>query len=409
MLIEQGHPWRSQPETTTQPSLIEVIVDLAQTMDVHALPITATARPHHRRLCLHSIGFGLKGEDVVPAAKALASSGNVTESSLLALMFDEADLAFHVLREATDRSRYETLAMTITFFAGASLTDSQRANINEVMAGTEDAFAKAILKFVMTGDWTQILDIEALPVKYRIVAAMMALGDEDLTAWLESATNDAIEKGSVDGILFTGLTTKAISLFQSYIEETGDLQTAVLALSFAAPRLSQDTRFERWKESYRLQLNRWKLWVERARFDMQSTKLSTDFAGETVSKPIPPQVTLRCYNCNEGLQRDQSSSTTPLTPAQQVSIFGDTRTSTICPKCKAHLPRCTVCDHWLGVPDRGFSRGANATGHDAPFDRHLEVCVTCGHMYHRGHANEWFKDHRECPAPDCDCRCDMLD
>ena len=409
MLIEQGRQRSSQSEMTAPPSMTEVIVDLAQTMDANALPLPTTARSHHRRVCLHSIGFGLKGEDVAPAAKALASLKNVTESSLLALMFGEADLAFQVLREATDRSRYETLAMTITFFAGGSLTASQQANIKEVMAGTEDAYAKAILAYVTTGDWTQILDMEALPVKYRIVAAIMALSDKDLTAWLESVTNDAIEKGSVDGILLTGLTIKAISLFQSYVEETGDLQTAVLALSFAAPRLSQDTRFERWKESYRLQLNRWKLWVQRARFDMQSTKLSTDFAGEKVSKPIPPQVTLRCYNCNEGLQRDQSSSTNPLTPAQQVSIFGDTRTSTMCPKCKAHLPRCAVCDHWLGVPDRGFSRGANATGYDAAFDRHLEVCVTCGHMYHRGHANEWFKDHRECPAPDCDCRCDMLD
>ena len=389
--------------------MTEAIINLARSMEAHVLLLPTTAWRHHRLLCLHSIGFGLQEEDVQPVVMALASSGDVTESSLLALMFSQTDLAFKVLRRAPERGRYETLAMTITFFAGGKLTDSQRSNIREVMADTEDAYAKAILAYATTGDWAQVLDVKTLPVKYKAAIAMMSLNDRDLTVWLEKMTNEVVEDGSVDGILLTGLGKKAMSLFKSYIDETGDLQTAVLALSFVAPRLTQDTQFEVWKESYRCQLNRWRLWVQRARFDMQSTKLSTEFAGEKVSKPIPSQVTLRCYNCNEALQRDQSASTALLSAAQQTSIFGDTRTSTVCPKCRAHLPRCAICDHWLGMPDRGYNQGGNATGHDAAFDKHLEVCVTCGHMYHRGHATEWFKGHKECPAPDCECCCDMLD
>lgn len=86
------------------------------------------------------------------------------------------------------------------------------------------------------------------------------------------------------------------------------------------------------------------------------------------------QIRLICSHCNQSLSQfghDQQvdshnpsittlTATTPstvetakhpLTSASKAAVTG-----TICPKCARHLPRCGVCDMWLGTPDETFSK-----------------------------------------------------
>lgn len=74
--------------------------------------------------------------------------------------------------------------------------------------------------------------------------------------------------GDLEGILLTGLDAAGLTLLQSYVDRTGDVQTAALAAAFVHPGQLNDPRAERWIESYRKLLDHWKLYSIRARFDI---------------------------------------------------------------------------------------------------------------------------------------------
>ena len=79
----------------------------------------------------------------------------------------------------------------------------------------------------------------------------------------------AIAAGELEGLLLTGLLdTSGFALLQSYVDRTGDVQTAALAGAFVHPGQVQDVRVERWIEAYRGMLDHWKMYTVRARFDI---------------------------------------------------------------------------------------------------------------------------------------------
>lgn len=368
------------------------------------------SKPDNRLVCLFSLGFHMDAEDLGSLVKTLVNENQNTEACLLALMCGDRGLAFGALRDGRRRDELSTLCMVISAFSTKSINELARQQISDVMAGNDDPFTKAILAYVTTSVWSNVLRIESLCVKYRIGVALMCLEDEELTEFIRLETTKAVDSGSVDGIVLTGLDHHAVDLFEAYIKKTGDLQTAVLVLSFAAPRFIRDPRFDAWRESYRSQLNSWRLFIERAMFDMGSTKLSVTSSGVKTIGPVSRQVSIRCDKCNEPLQRESEADSMMAYSGAQGRIFGDAKSSTICPKCSSHLPRCSICDHWLGVADPN-TRGGQSTekAREDPFFWHAEVCFTCDHMYHRGHADAWFSRHEECPVPDCECLCNSLD
>lgn len=78
----------------------------------------------------------------------------------------------------------------------------------------------------------------------------------------------ATREGDLQGILLTGLDQAGLSILQSYIDRTGDVQTAALAAAFVHPGQYSEPRAERWIEAYRKLLDHWELYTIRARFDI---------------------------------------------------------------------------------------------------------------------------------------------
>ncbi|MCJ1479743.1 hypothetical protein MMC13_008429 [Lambiella insularis] len=395
---------------------------LAQSLGLQDAGLPPTSKPERRLLGLYTLGFSAKTGRLFSTVNNLAESGDNIQASLLALMFNNSDLALKALQSGPQKNNdtLRGLSMAITAFSlveEAKLEGERKAvalqRIKEAISDTKDQYAQAIAAYLTAGEWTGVLSLSSLSLRYRVGIALRSLADDALSAYLTEQTTLAIHQGNIQGVVLTGLTLTTLDLFQAYMERTSDLQSAVLAMSFSAPRFVRSPRFDLWRRLYRAQLNTWKLYLERTHFDAQSTKLSTTHDGVITLQAQPAQVTLRCNKCAEALHTDAPPDLSARSVASATSgrhqggIFGDARSGTVCPKCNAHLPRCVICDMWLGVPDPR-SRGALTGSRDAFADA-LEVCLACNHMYHRGHAEEWFAGHEKCPVPDCECRCNELD
>ena len=290
---------------------------------------------------------------------------------------------------------------------------------------------------------------------------------------------------------------------------------------------------EAWWAAYRTMLNKWKLWVQRARFDVLSTKIaaasrqnSLGHTGISMGSPVQRrQIGLACSSCEGALHIESLGLGVPgsasggllaaASPTDAISNAGGGKTAranagaakkrqskqigdgvlgagsrdgTKCPRCGARLPRCVVCDFWVGEGEAKRAKPKNAMGNggadngsggkggnsingqppgthtgtsvesgsngspsknnntdgeksragESPLQGRrtggrsaesnkpplkerkeevqvdlmagfVEVCLSCRHVYHRGHAREWFARHKVCASVECVCRCDDVD
>jgi len=103
-------------------------------------------------------------------------------------------------------------------------------------------------------------------------------------------------------------------LLQSYINRSGDLQTAALLSCHVSHRKLKEPRIQVWILMYRSLLDRWQLWTQRAKLDVdrgsifelkpapQVCQCALIFVLAEANKYLSPtQVFLRCNYCNQSL------------------------------------------------------------------------------------------------------------
>jgi WD repeat-containing protein mio len=440
----------------------------------------STEYASNRKLCLHVSDLASNFEELQATVDKLVSQNKHTKAAAIALFADERKLAYSVLRQKSATQNHRMLAMAI---AGAM----RRARAGDPASGSEseteddwsdtiaalaeemvDPYARAILAYVRTGDWEEVVKEESLPLKYRVGIALRWLSDSALTTYISKVTKQAIADGDIEGVILTGTGTNAsVELMTNYIRQFGDLQTAVLALSMTAPRYIDEPvlvrRFEQWRELYRHQINSWGLKYHRVRFDIGLQKFAVDASGRKLVETPKPQIAVVCGYCSQSLAQFDSETTggatlTRRTPKHPLTSEKAAAIGTVCPKCGRHLPRCGVCDMWLGVPDPthlswyqaqngavdlGASMtvsvantiGPGAISSPAPkpvgdvvkdtqntgeakkeweemFRKFTVFCIKCNHGFHAHHARQWFggyagrDGHKVCPVSDCQCVCD---
>lgn len=356
-----------------------------------------------------------------------------TKAAALAVFQDEAKLAYLALRSNEPAQAHKLLAMAIAGAAKGDTDPDWEETCAEIAKELTDPYARAILALVSKGDWNSVIEETTLPLKYRVEVALRWLPDEDLTEYLKETTAEAIRQGDIEGIVLTGLGHSAMGLFQSYITQFNDIQTPVLAMSHTVPRFIDDgptkAQFEAWRETYRWQINSWKLQLERARFDVGSRKFAVTWDGRRLVSPPSQQVSLTCNYCTRPLSQQQqraSSQPSPSTTGGEIvhptlgNPLGSVAMSgTVCPRCGRHMPRCGVCTMWLGSPDP-MSRASIAADAAAAQEnqknrkptemeimrRFAVFCINCNHGFHAHHARDWFMRHKVCPVAECDCICD---
>lgn len=200
-----------------------------------------------------------------------------------------------------------------------------------------------------------------------------------------------------------------MDLFQTYLTKTSDLQTAVLATAFTNPLYVDDLRWEMWRETYFDQMQSWRAFNERTKFTVQHSHLARAKDGKTLAALPPKQVTLRCNHCQGSLT---ARNTTAGRSKNGVPITGPAaHAGTVCPQCGRHMPRCAICQLWLGTPLNSANAKASkacVTKVDETLAEFLAFCAKgCGHGFHAHHAKEWFGKHGICPVPDCRCMCGL--
>lgn len=352
-----------------------------------------------------------------------------TKAAALAFFQDERKLAYQALRQNQPTQAHKTLAMAIIGSSKGVSDPDWEDTCAEIGKELTDPYAKAILALVSRGDWHSVIDEVMLPLKYRVEVALRWLPDYELTIFLRKATIEVKQEGDIEGVVLTGLDHGALELFEAYINKFNDVQTPALAMSHVVPRIINDTenkaRFDAWCKTYRCRMNSWKLHLDRARFDVETSKLAATWDGRKLVHPPPQQVSLVCNYCTRPLSLqenmetpDDGPETTHLTagnPLGSASMSG-----TICPKCGRHMPRCGICSLWLGSPDPmsrasmagdakkevNASVNANALASDDVMKRFVVFCINCNHGFHADHSRDWFAKHRVCPVAECNCICD---
>jgi WD repeat-containing protein mio len=78
-------------------------------------------------------------------------------------------------------------------------------------------------------------------------------------------SEECIDNADLHGVLLTGLSSKCIDLFQSFIDRTLDVQTVALAVIHThCSHVHKSEQVKYWIDSYRDLLNRNRLWEKRS-------------------------------------------------------------------------------------------------------------------------------------------------
>ncbi|KAI4863032.1 hypothetical protein F4820DRAFT_390443 [Hypoxylon rubiginosum] len=387
----------------------------------------------HRQAALRICGWGRSADsrqsDHANTPPSERNSSWYTMATARALFGGDFEKAVQILKGASTQYPelfFVSLALQLKSQGNKSV-DQGQLDFDDAVASKTDPYLRAISSLIATNNWEHIANQESLPLRERTFVALRYFDDTKLTKWLDKELAKAIETGDIEGIVLTGITDKLVDIFAKYIEKFNDVQTATLVLSICAPRYINDYRCRTWRNAYRAYLQRHKAFMQRTKFEVESTKKSKRGGVPTITPPSR-QIALRCVYCDAEYElskaagggggggggsgtgvgtgllssskgQQQKTSTNPLT-ATNISA------GVSCPNCGRHLPRCVVCLEVVGVP-RSDRPEASPDPHVRVAARFPTFCLRCEHVLHLDHARQWFARHVECPVPECRCRCNF--
>jgi WD repeat-containing protein mio len=379
--------------------MAKVTENLVLRLKIPSSKMCSTDYEYHRRLCLYLLQQAWTYEELEKMVNELVSQNHHTKAAAIAFFASESRLAYRALRSSPlqfDKMLAMAIVSAIKRTTGdEDENDDEWAETIEALArDLTDPFAHAILAFVKEGDWNAVIEEETLPLSYRIGVAVRWLNDSALCQYVSRITKDVIVAGNIEGIILTGLgTTGAFDLLHKYLQISGDLQTAVLALTLTVPRYIDGAclkrKFMMWRETYREYINSWNLHFSRVDFDITSSRIAVDANGKRLLEASRPQIALTCGYCNQSIaQLDQededtvNASATHRTQRHPLSSEKVAAIGTICPKCGRRLPRCGVCDMELGMPDpsylKWYARGQKLGSVDLSASLAASVVTTLG-------------------------------
>ncbi|KAL9070572.1 MAG: hypothetical protein Q9157_005759 [Trypethelium eluteriae] len=452
---------QSENRAITQPvsklAIDEAVHQIANIRGWPRFERTYTQYPYHRQLSLAICGWAATAEVLEQKCGSLLNSDHAYKAVVLAAFHGHRDIASRILRKAVQKRQITNMGIGAIIMVDR-LTSDQREMCSWMAEESDDPYLKALLTQVITGSWKAVVNLHNLPLVDRVGVAVMYFDDDSLSSFLESVTSTSIARGNPEGIVLTGLAQRSLDLFQSYINRTNDLQSAVLALSFSNPLYIRDTRYKLWKEIYQGQMQVWRAFLERSQFITQHSRLAIlprkhqeltepDTLKTNSQKPrsvvkIPRgQITIRCEYCQKNIaistfespptpEEPESPQPQPVATQQPTAPSAAPPSTThngpgtntsrpqqrsqararrckVCKNCGHPLPRCAVCQLWTGAPDPDDAGATEALAGMNLMEGFLQYCLRCMHAFHPRHAQTWFAKHTACPEAGCRCYCKL--
>ncbi|KAI0481605.1 hypothetical protein F4859DRAFT_426311 [Xylaria cf. heliscus] len=387
-----------------------------------------TNRPARREAAMRVCEWGKKSldsecKDQVKVPASEKSSFSFTRAAAHALFEGDYTEAVNILKTASaefPELQFVSLALQLVS-RGITNPAKEQLDFDDTIASKTDPYLRAISSLIATNNWETIANQESLPLRERTYIALRNFDDDKLTSWLDNELKRAIETGDIEGIVLTGITDNLVDIFAKYIEKFNDIQTATLVLSICSPRYIDDYRCLVWRNAYRAYLQRHKAFLQRTKFEVESTKKSKHHGVPTI-KPPSRQIALRCVYCDAEYELASKigaaggssmgiPSTSTAQPQTQSHASNHLTATSInagvsCPSCGRHLPRCVVCLEVVGIP-RSDKPELSPDPQVRLAAKFPTFCLKCDHVLHLDHARQWFAKHIECPVPECRCRCNF--
>ncbi|KGL74395.1 WD repeat-containing protein mio [Tinamus guttatus] len=373
-----------------------------------------------RSLALQLCGWIKKGTDldVEPFLNSLEQEGDWERAAAVALFNLDIRRAIQILNKGASSGKGD-LNLNVVAMALSGYTDEKNSLWREMCSSLRlqlnNPYLCAMFAFLTSesGSYDGVLYENNVAVRDRVAFACKFLSDAQLNRFIEKLTNEMKDAGNLEGILLTGLTKDGVDLMESYVDRTGDVQTASYCMLQGSPSdVLKDERVQYWIENYRNLLDAWRFWHKRAEFDIHRSKLDPS------SKPLA-QVFVSCNFCGKSISYSCSAIPHQGRGFSQYGVSGSPTKSkvTSCPGCRKPLPRCALCLINMGTPVSSCPGGSKSDekvdlSKDkklAQFNNWFTWCHNCRHGGHAGHMLSWFRDHTECPVSACSCKCMQLD
>ncbi|KAL4078226.1 hypothetical protein V8B97DRAFT_1865454 [Scleroderma yunnanense] len=368
-------------------------------------PSLHTDKMKQRQCAIQLCGWNSRDEDLSTAIKNWEKDGQYSRAACWLVFTKQYTKALELLMRSKDEMHHLMTGTLAALIPGGPKSNELREHTERLIVRLQDPYFRAMLTQMTSKDWSEVLEEEALPLRERLAIAFQFLDDRALSLYLHRTTEHVRVRGVIEGLIITGLTRPGMDILQTYVDRTGDVQTAAILSSYVCPIRFRDARAERWSEAYRDLLDGFKLFHIRVNFDVARGQILQEAVENGDLPPsfewAPRQILIRCNYCSKSINPTLADP------------IGKSRT-TVCPNCGRALPRCCVCLMTLSIiPD--VTRDTELLNSHSTYKDTIEdaiiICQTCRHGGHASHILEWFFDeegthaHGMCPVAGCDCRC----
>jgi hypothetical protein len=202
-----------------------------------------------------------------------------------------------------------TITALMSMADNLSKRNDLRDHCERLVNRLEDPYLRAMVTQLTSGEWSDVLDEIALPLRERLAISLHFLDDVSLGPYLRRTADLCRTSGDIEGLLLTGLTPAGLDVLQSWLDSTGDVQTAAILASRVPSERMRDRRVERWIDTYRELLDGWNMFHERCDFDVARGEIiqRAIHAGDAKSREwAPKQFIVRCSYCNKPLDAPAS-------------------------------------------------------------------------------------------------------
>lgn len=264
------------------------------------------------------------------------SSKNSYHESCRAALVACFHLKLKLAVEILSKSKCDSVDQSNVLRISAIVIDNfnpDKHNPSDLFADIKEPFLKGILAF-LNMDYEYILSDPDLPLSDRMGFALKYLSDSCLTEFVNNQIKTCIELGDLNGILLVGSSSEGVSLLQSYVDISDDIQSvALIASRFFT---SEPFRIQYWIQTYRNILDGWNLFDQRAQLDIMMNSKTT----------LPKAIQLLCNFCGKSISSGFQEENRVRFLVNKISS---------CPNCRKTLTRCSLCMLHLGTCSTDFT------------------------------------------------------